>query len=531
MEGNCSSKKLTWLFFGAALFLAFGFRATAVQAASLYLSPSSAEYNVGRTFFLTVGVSSASQAVNAISASISFSTDKLEVTEVSKSGTVMGLWVKEPSFSNASGMVNFEGIILNPGFTGNAGKLVVIGFKTKAAGTATVTVSSGSILANDGLGTNITSGLGKFTATIKGEAAGTTPTPTPPPVTPPVSGVPQSPTVQSSTHPDSNAWYGQNTADLQWSLVKGVTAVSVFVDQRPETTPSPTADGLFDSYSTKPLADGVWYFHIRVKNAAGWSPAGHYRMQIDTAPPENLQIKFVNGNETTDPQPKVEFLSTDLSGIDHYEVKAGDGETLKVTAKDLIGNYYILPVQQPGTRRLLVTAVDRAGNHALSSADYTILALDAPTIVQYPARLRAGETLVVRGATGYPDMSVVVWLQNGNGPTSVSTVKTDTKGDFVYLAEGKVVEGIYKLWAQISDGKGGISRPSDKVSVVVEKVAWLMIAGRAVNVWPFVLLVPVLLAAHLLFLWRIKKRLAAAKVKKTVGIKERINSIKFFGKR
>jgi len=130
-------------------------RVSVAQAASLYFFPSSGSYEVGKTFSATVYVSSADQAMNAASGVISFPKTQLEVVSLSKTGSIFGLWVQEPSFSNSAGMVNFEGIALNPGFTGASGKLITINFKVKAAGSAALNFSSGSVLANDGQGTNI----------------------------------------------------------------------------------------------------------------------------------------------------------------------------------------------------------------------------------------------------------------------------------------------------------------------------------------------------------------------------------------
>lgn len=145
--------------------LAFLFSASLVspimaQAATLYLSPSSGEYSVGKTFSVNVYVSSADQAMNAASGAISFPQDKLEVTSLSKTGSILTLWVQEPSFSNSAGTVNFEGIVFNPGFIGVGGKVITINFKVKAAGAIPLNFSSGSILANDGKGTNILENLG-----------------------------------------------------------------------------------------------------------------------------------------------------------------------------------------------------------------------------------------------------------------------------------------------------------------------------------------------------------------------------------
>src|SRR3989338_6290606 len=146
--------KIIWLL------LFFGMLPFGARAATLSFSPPSGSHTVGNTFSASILISSADQAMNAALGAISFPPDKLEVVSVSKTGSIFTLWVQEPSFSNSAGTINFEGIVLNPGFIGAAGKAISIAFKVKAAGNAPLTFSSGSVLANDGQGTNILASLG-----------------------------------------------------------------------------------------------------------------------------------------------------------------------------------------------------------------------------------------------------------------------------------------------------------------------------------------------------------------------------------
>src|SRR3989344_2914171 len=149
------------------LFFLIVFAPFFVNAANLGLSPSTVSRTVGSTFSVSVYVSSADKAMNAASGVISFPTDKLGVVSVSKTNSVMNLWVQEPTFSNTRGTVNFEGIALNPGYTGSQGTIITITFRTKSAGQANIKFSSGSVLANDGVGTNILIGFSNANITIQ----------------------------------------------------------------------------------------------------------------------------------------------------------------------------------------------------------------------------------------------------------------------------------------------------------------------------------------------------------------------------
>ncbi len=86
--------------------------------------------------------------MNAVSGAISFPKN-LTVSSVSKANSIISLWTVEPTFSNSAGTVNFEGIVLNPGFTGDNGKVMSITFTAKSSGIAAVSYTSGSVLAND----------------------------------------------------------------------------------------------------------------------------------------------------------------------------------------------------------------------------------------------------------------------------------------------------------------------------------------------------------------------------------------------
>ncbi|MDO8430092.1 MAG: hypothetical protein Q7S73_01880 [bacterium] len=130
------------------------------EAATLYLTPSSDSIGSSQTFNVNINVSSADQAMNAVQGVLTFPPENLSVIGVSKVGSIIGLWVQDPTFNNSTGRVNFEGVVLNPGFIGSAGRVLQITFKAKAEGSATVSLTSASVLANDGRGTNILSQLG-----------------------------------------------------------------------------------------------------------------------------------------------------------------------------------------------------------------------------------------------------------------------------------------------------------------------------------------------------------------------------------
>ncbi len=143
------------------LLLGFSQLVTApVLAASQYFSPSAGSYSAQSSFAVSVYVSSEDEPASAFSALIHFPADKLRVEAISKAGSIINLWVKEPAYSNTDGTISFEGLIPNPGYSGSGGKLLTITFQALGDDTVDLTFTEGLILANDGYGTDITTGLG-----------------------------------------------------------------------------------------------------------------------------------------------------------------------------------------------------------------------------------------------------------------------------------------------------------------------------------------------------------------------------------
>lgn len=152
---------ITAVFLSTILFSLFFVHS--VKAAGLYFNPSTGNFYKNENFNVGVFVN-AEQAANAVHGIISFPTEYLEAVSVkSNSNSIIDLWVRKPSFSNSGnfGNVNFEGVVLNPGFTGSNGKILEIVFRVKKEGLAEMNFIESSILANDGLGTNILSSNGK----------------------------------------------------------------------------------------------------------------------------------------------------------------------------------------------------------------------------------------------------------------------------------------------------------------------------------------------------------------------------------
>ncbi len=483
MNFNKIRFSISYSIFSLVVFLFLGLFSTA-QAASLSVSPASGSYSVGDSFSVNVLVSSPAQAVNAVSGSLIFPADKLQVTSISKTASVVNFWVQEPAYSNTAGTVDFEGVILNPGFTGGSGRIITISFKAKSSGIASISYSTGSVLANDGSGTNVLENNGlrgsQISISVLGpqgqqeEAVEETPQT--------FSG-PNAPILKSSTHPESSGWYKEKTAKFSWSVPSGINAVRLLYDRYPNSTPTVVYAPAVAEKELKDLDDGVWYFHAQFRDSQGWGSVAHYKFQIDTKTPDKFQIKFVDGESTENPFPVALFNTTDSgSGIEYYKVKIGDGDFVTLNKEEVESNPYTLPSGTSGKKTVLVQAFDKAGNYETSVTELNIEALAAPTVTDYSSDVAPDDFVVVRGDT-YPNAEVKVHMQLNGEAHLVFTGRAKSDGTFTVVADSKIEkEGVYKMYVEAINENGAKTSPSARYDIVVSQSKVVAIGSYAISV-------------------------------------------------
>ncbi len=159
------------------LLLPIFFFAHLAQAASIYTASSASNVNVNQSFTVTINTNTEGAYINNAEGIVSFPNDLLSVSSINSSDSIFSMWVEQPKFSNVAGTITFNGGIPTPGFIGSRGKILSITFQAKKAGTAIISFSSANVFANDGMGTDITSGKTGSTINI-----GNVVVKTPPPV-------------------------------------------------------------------------------------------------------------------------------------------------------------------------------------------------------------------------------------------------------------------------------------------------------------------------------------------------------------
>lgn len=438
---------------------------TRAEAATLLISPSVGSYISGNAFSVYVTVNSGNQIINAVQGTLTFPQDKLEVTSVSKSGSIITLWAQEPVYSNLNGTVQFEGIVPNPGYIGISGRVIQVNFRAKAVGEAPIGIVNGSVLANDGQGTQILSGVGNAIFAIStrttSPGAGESSTMSA------LAGAPQAPRIISSTHSNRDGWYSNNSPHFSWELSRDIVSARLLYDKHPSSAPTVLYSPAISERKLENIGDGVWYFHLQLRNENGWGSISHFRFQIDTAPPAPFSVSFVKNKESPDPRPLVKFESSDeLSGISHYRMKIGDGDFFTVEA-GAGGKNYQLPLQDPGKRTLVVQAVDKAGNQTTASEEFTILPLESPVLLEYPQELEEGEILIVKGKT-IPGAMVNFFVEEKKSEARSHAVRADDAGLFTIVWPTYLESGLYKMWAEAVDKNGARSEKSEIISLAVQ---------------------------------------------------------------
>jgi len=442
------------LLFSASVFFvsSFGF-VPSVSAATLTLS-SNTSATIGQTIQVPLLVSTeGSEVLNAVSAEVRFPAQLLTLQSISKTGSVMSFWAEEPSYSNSNGTASLQGIVPNPGWKGQGGTVITLAFKVKAAGAATISFSSASVLANDGLGTNILSKTYPKTLSL-GDSA--------PQATSPgaISGTPLAPVLTSSTHPDPSTWYDNTSLLFSWKVPADVIAVRLLYDKSPVSSPSILYSPAIDRKQLSDVSDGTYYFHAQFQNASGWGAISHMRFQVDTTPPKPFAITVVQQSSENHPQAIISFGTTDtISGIDHYTVAVADAIPVTVTS-DEESKAYSLPISESGRQRIVVKAYDRAGNTTTESMTLTVVAIEPPTITTYSKQLNTGDPFTVSGTT-YPGANVAITIKNSSGDTDTESTIADGSGNFSLAWTKHLSADAYSFTAVAKNATGATSASSE----------------------------------------------------------------------
>ena len=469
-------------------FVSFGI----ANAATMQVAPSTGVYQAGATFSVDVQVRTNGAPINAAEGTLKFNPNELSVVSVNRASSIFNLWIAEPSFSNSAGTISYSGGVPS-GYTGTVGRVLTVTFRTKGAGSPRVSFTNGSVLANDGRGTNVLTSMNGGTYTVS--AATTAPAPEVIVEYVPAANTPAAPNVQSGTHADPDKWYNATTAELSWTLPAGITAVRTLLNGSPTSVPTRVYEDPISSITLDDLDEGVSYFHVQFRNADGWGNVRHYRLGVDTVAPTDLEISRASSTDAANPAQTLAFAVTDdTSGIARYLIKVDASEPYEYVPVAGVDTH-TLPALEPGYHTIIVEAFDAAGNSTIGTYSFTIDSFERPVFTDVPADMSANVVPVITGTTR-PNAAVEVFFNRVGSEQNLYEVMSNEDGVFTFIPDGTLYSGVYELSARATDQFGAQSELSEVYRIAVQEPGYIRIGSQVVNAMSVI--VPLILLSLLL---------------------------------
>lgn len=475
--------KLGLLFIGLAFVVALPTSAATLDLA-LEKNISSAKEDIA----VLVTINSEGQEVNTAQATIKFPSNLLTVTKIDRVDSVFSFWLTEPTYDNEGGTIRFVGGSTS-GFAGTSLKVLRIAFRVKGSGTGRLSVSDGAITASDGSGSNVyntSKGLdlnipatAEFQAVQVERATRAAAT---------AKELPALLGIEVPFYPDSSKWNNRSAAfQVKWKIAADTSSAAVALNQNPNFAPEASAAALTGHQIFPALADGVWYLHLRVANNIGWSPTLHYRLAIDSTPPKPFQISALDNLKTKNPQPTINFASSDLgSGIDHYLIHV-DGLVVASTSQ---ATYRFAPLS-PGVHQVVVSAVDRAGNSTSQSTSLEVLPIASPVISAVSRQVVVNEEGISAAGTAAVGTSVLIQIQNAQKQIVAEQVAPiDAVGNWSVTIDKDLRSGDYRLLATARDKDLASSLPAVSETIEIRPRPVLVLGPLAISeTWFFIILI------------------------------------------
>ncbi|MCA9365724.1 hypothetical protein KC723_02420 [Candidatus Kaiserbacteria bacterium] len=493
------------------------------DAAKLSLSPGTGVYTAGGTFTVRVILNTEGQPVNAADATLSFNSSELTVVSVSRSGSIFNLWTQEPTFSNSAGTISFGGGSPT-GYTGSSGTIMNVTFRAATAGTGRVSFTNGSVLAADGRGTNVLSNMNGGTYTISAVDVQPDPEVIIEYVAP--ANTPAKPAIKSSTHPNPDGWYKETTAKLSWTIPTGVTGVRTLLDNNAGSIPTKVYESPISSIDLDNLEDGISYFHIQFRNSEGWGKVAHYRLAVDTKNPESFEIVPVEGSDPSNPSQTFELKVKDaISPVKRFIVKVNADEPYEYIDETASGTITVGPLE-PGHHTLVIEAFDSAGNSIADTHSFNIIAFGKPQFTDYPTELNEGVIPVIKGLTKPRAKVYVTLLRGGKTIAENIEVTANENGEFIFIPEESLNNGIHELTAYAVDELGAQSEVSDTIRIAVQQPGFIRIGSFIVSILSVLIPLIALLVLLTLFVWFVYMRLKRFRRKVSVESTEAFDIVK-----
>jgi hypothetical protein len=454
------------------------------------------------------------QPINAADGVISFNPRELSVVSVTRGSSIFNLWVAEPTFSNSAGTINFSGG-LPSGYTGTRGNIMNITFRAVGSGNARVNFTSGSVLANDGRGTNVLTSMNGGSFTIQSAVAA--PEPEVIEYIAPAN-TPSAPAINSTTHPDRDGWSQNTEALLTWTLPAGITGVRTLLNDNPTSVPTRVYEDPIREITLSDLDEGVSYFHLQFRNSEGWGRVAHYRLGVDSQAPTKINISLLNESDLSNPNQTLKVLTEDeSSAVTKYRVKLNNEEPFDYV-DETGSSTVVLPNLNPGYHSVVVEAFDEAGNSIVGTFAFTIESFTKPVFTDVPSEINEEVIPVIKGNTR-PNSVIEISLNKLGAEPKLYQVNSDGAGNFVFIPEGTFSLGVYEISAIATDENGARSESSDKIRIAVQQPGYLQVGSFIISVLSVIIPLLVLLFMLVFGIWYLI--IYSRKFRKSVRVESR----------
>ncbi len=479
-------KKILIIIFSIAAFLSI----SNASAADFLTGSNKVEVSEGETFDISVYVNSQGAAINSAEGSLTFPSDLVSVVSVNNAGSIFPIWVEQPSYSNTSGSVSFNGGVPNPGYAGSRGYVAKVTFKAKKAGKASIAFGASSIYSNDGSGTDVLNKKSGVSVLIK--ATETIPVVKEEPVKDGVidldrkpiiekpipvkrdeideninnrdTALPPMPVISSKDLTDGKEWFTTKNIMLDWDVPGGVTAVQFSFGGKEDAIPTSIYSPAINFAKILNIANGVSYFHIRFKNSAGWGEILHKKIMVDSFLPGDITGTSVLNDKKLI---SLSVYSEDLhSGIDRYEAYV-DGKKVAEIKGGFDKNATIdLPLLKTGQNKVTIIAYDVAGNKNTKIIDINSPEAESPQIKisKIETKIDEGNNLSVYT---YPNTEIVLYIKDETGKVTSSAAVTGLDGSLSIPIEAFKTVGLKTLWVSLNNDCEDMCVLSEKLTVEV----------------------------------------------------------------
>lgn len=159
------SKLQYYCLFLSMIIIMFVFGVDYTDAASFSLIGDKEKISTGESFQVDVLLDSENISINATGGSVIFDPNLFQVEKIMNGNSMVTFWVEPPAQNNATGAIDFSGIIPGGIITQN-GYLFSVIFSSKQSGASSIAVSSPVVLKNDGSGSSLPVSSNELEVTI-----------------------------------------------------------------------------------------------------------------------------------------------------------------------------------------------------------------------------------------------------------------------------------------------------------------------------------------------------------------------------